>query len=103
MSSFESQEPNSGVEVRRYAVKYTPPTIVIEYKKDTKLYVKKIKLKISTKSDAKRIVHKLIKQNSDLLHHDKICKEQVCTFHHQSPCNMKFMFTTDVNIMLCFS
>lgn len=68
------------VEVRRYAIKYTPPTIVIEYKKNNKLYIKKIKLNISAKSDAKRIVHKLIKQNSDLLHHDKICKEQVSGF-----------------------
>jgi len=77
MSAFESEDAYAGVEVRRFAVKYTPPTIVIEYKKDSKLYIKKIKLKINTKSDAARIVHKLIKQNSDLLHHDKICKDQV--------------------------
>ena len=33
-------------EVRRFAIKYHPPTIVIEYRKLHKLYIKKIKLKL---------------------------------------------------------
>ena len=38
------------VEVRRFAIKYSPPTIVIEYKKHGKLYMKKIKLNINPTS-----------------------------------------------------
>ena len=38
------------VEVRRFAIKYSPPTIVIEYKKNGKLYMKKIKLNINPTS-----------------------------------------------------
>ena len=41
---------SSDIEVRRFAIKYTPPTIVIEYKKDGKLYMKKIRLNITKKS-----------------------------------------------------
>ena len=51
MSNFtELNDGDIEVEVRRFAIKYTPPTIVIEYKKEGKLYIKKIKLKISEKS-----------------------------------------------------
>lgn len=74
MATFADTYP---VEVRRYAIKYSPPTIVIEYKKDGKLYIKKIRLKITEKSDANRIVKKLIRQNSDLLDSSKICKDQL--------------------------
>jgi hypothetical protein len=59
----------SSIEIQRFAVKYEPPTFVIEYKNKAngKILVKKIRLKKSIGVNANRLTDKIISTNFELL------------------------------------
>jgi hypothetical protein len=59
----------SSIEIQRFAVKYEPPTFVIEYRNtaNLKTYVKKIRLKKTIGVNANRLTDKIISSNLELL------------------------------------
>lgn len=72
------------VEVRRLAIKFEPPTLVVEYIKNQKIYVKKIKLKTTeaagTKGEEEHIrvlTDLIIEKNADVLGPELVSREQI--------------------------
>ena len=67
-------------EIRRFAIKYKPPSLLVIYKKqDDRIYMKKIRFQESVmlNSDAKSLAMKLIRRHSDVLNPEKVCSEQI--------------------------
>ena len=67
-------------EIRRFAIKYKPPSLLVIYKKqDERIYMKKIRFQESVmlNSDAKSLAMKLIRRHSDVLNPEKVCSEQI--------------------------
>lgn len=66
--SFESE--HGSIEVRRYALKYQPPTLIVEYydRKPRKKKVRNITFKKSVHgTDAETLAEKVVDRNSDIL------------------------------------
>jgi transposase len=59
----------SSFEIQRFAVKYEPPTFVIEYKNKAngKIFVKKIRLRRIDGVNANQLTDKIISANLELL------------------------------------
>ena len=71
---------NNVTEIRRFAIKYKPPTLIVIYKKeDEKTYMKKIRFQETylNNVNAKDLTMKLIKRHDDILYPLKVCSEQL--------------------------
>lgn len=64
--------------LKRYAIKYEPPTFLVEYENDLteKKYVRKIKFKAQGKSP-EELTKKILKENSDIMASSKVDREQI--------------------------
>ena len=67
------------LEVKRFAVKYEPPTLVVEYLNigSGKTYVKKIRLIGAIGDDATRLTEKIINENDDVLGPNNASRDQI--------------------------
>jgi hypothetical protein len=67
------------LEVKRFAVKYEPPTLVVEYLNigSGKTYVKKIRLIGDIGDDATRLTEKIINENDDVLGPNNASRDQI--------------------------
>ena len=66
------------ITVRRFAIKYEPPTLAIEYEKENKIFLKKIRIKSrSVNVTASHLVDKLIEQNKEALNLQRIHRTQL--------------------------
>mmetsp|Transcript_14938 Transcript_14938/g.22478 ORF Transcript_14938/g.22478 Transcript_14938/m.22478 type:complete len:146 (+) Transcript_14938:53-490(+) len=63
--------------VRRFAIKYSPPTLVVEYKSGSSIFLKKIRIKKRKNITEERICDKLMEMYPSVLGPDKIDKEQL--------------------------
>ena len=63
----------------KFGVKYDPPTLVIEYVKNSngKTFLKKIRLLGALGSDAVRLTERIISENSDLLGPKNVSRDQI--------------------------
>jgi hypothetical protein len=86
MSDLDVDEDDSlALKVTRFALAYDPPTLVVEFRRQGRLFVKKIRIKQrirdSNKSsrglDAKALAKSLIKHNHELLNANMVCHDQV--------------------------
>ena len=71
---------NEVTEIRRFAIKYKPPTLIIIYnKEDEKIYMKKIRFQETylNNVNAKDLTMKLIRRHDDVLNPLKVCSEQI--------------------------
>lgn len=66
-------------EVKRFAVKYEPPTLVVEYLNigSGKTYIKKIRLIGAIGDDATRLTEKIINENDDVLGPSNASRDQI--------------------------
>lgn len=69
----------SNLEVQKFAVKYDPPTFVIQYRNSIthKNFLKNIRLKVGIKANADKVTDKIIGENSDLLGPSKVSRNQI--------------------------
>ena len=69
----------SSLEVQKFAIKYDPPTFVIQYRNNEtgKNFLKNIRLKIGRKADADKVTNKIISENADLLGPNKVSRDQI--------------------------
>ena len=65
--------------MKRFAVKYDPPTLVVEYLNtgNGKTYVKKIRLIGVIGDDATRLTEKIINENHDVLGPNNASRDQI--------------------------
>jgi centrosomal protein CEP19 len=72
----------ASIEVRRFAIKFEPPTLVVEYQKHLKTYVKKIKLNTkggssSLEGRVKALTDLIIENNIDVVGPEIVSREQI--------------------------
>lgn len=69
----------SHLEVKQFAVKYNPPTLVIQYRNNTngKTFLKNIRLIGTLITDAEKLTDKIIQDNYDLLGPRNVPRTQV--------------------------
>jgi restriction endonuclease Mrr len=76
MNESEVEEDDSSIKVTRFALNYEPPTLIIEFRRNGKLYHKRIRIK-GHHMDAAKLTKSLIRHHNDLLNEDMVCQEQV--------------------------
>ena len=69
----------SSLEVQKFAIKYDPPTFVIQYRNNEtgKNFLKNIRLRIGRKANAGKVTDKIISENPDLLGPSKVSQDQI--------------------------
>ena len=69
----------SHLEVKKFAIKYEPPTFIIQYQDTSngKNFLKNIRLKKVAGVDSGKLTNKLIKENPDLLGPSKVHRDQI--------------------------
>ena len=80
----------AAIEVRRFAIKFDPPTLVVEYAKHQKTYVKKIKLNTtgvegssSIKERIQVLTDLIIEKNIDVLGPQLVLRDQIEDLVHK--------------------
>ena len=67
-------------EIRRFAIKYNPPSLIVVYKKQNeKVYMKKIRFQenVLLTISASDLTTKLIRRHNDVFNPEKVCSEQI--------------------------